>query len=1230
MVVPYIATPRTEVGADATYLDTGFRGGRMRNDLTALDSGDDYSFHSPSRAGPLLKLGDPNRNRPQQTQKQKQKQKQTGQSHGFKTPRNAPSSAAKSRIPLQRRHLLQSGPSSQNGEFTPLLNSAVKASHLSRSRSAGALETPAPGPRSQLNFNFSTTPRSDSGGPYGDLSDDTGGYRPPTPMPQPDGTTPQSSPLPQMPDQDGNILGDGQAMTLKEQVKQLDKLEKENFDLKMRVTLLDQQLRNTKPEYREKVHQEVVDLKIEKGQLQRNLVRYKTQLKQANQTVATYQQELQAATAAATAATRSSTSATDSAKQSGIDDGLRRQLQQQDARLQEMVHKLEAAQHEQQERSDEVAQLRDEINDLQYDLRERDRALDARDEKIAQLKDQVSESNVANELQDELERAQGQVDELRTLLQDAKEEADQARRDAQEYRAKFDEEHRRTQTAENDLRQHTQTSAQEKRQLKEMIASLTQQCEGLRRERDDLSHRLRDFDDEAHDRQDAERMWKSRHDALLEESASLQSALAAAKSQVAELQQAMDGERQELDKEMEALRAQSDDDVRRLSDQVAQLQRELDASASQHAAHKDKWESMQRSLEIQKQKAEQQAASYKRTIDKLQGAETALSSKEQRLQNIMDNERQRHKEEEASLERQLQQLNEDIADRRRAADAQRSELLQTREALRASQRDATKLQEKVQALEDEIVVLQSQFEEQQAREAARAAASNGNARVQQQLQAISKEKQLLQKQLADAESEQQSLQAARAEAMRERDELAERMRSMAIAETAHTRNDGEKVGELQRVKCRLEAELARLREERIPLIEDRESLRKMLEEEREKTADGLARLTLKAESLQRELHHANESRERALAAAKAKTDEARRLAEELEDQMARGDPSEANAIAPSSPGTSLLRRHLDEARQREAVLLRREADLKSRFKEVNAQVAELERENHELKTRDLISSSPPASPPSTAAQEEIRDLRKQVLAAQKQVKDLHKEKKELERLRVKEAEREDLHELLKTATLEAETLAVKLAERDARVQELRTHLKRVRDERRAVASQMQEMQDSMEQLEQQYQDALDELQDTGSRKAKHVKEIRGLGKEIRWLRARYLREKRFREDLAWSKGLMELGERVRAACNETDLQMIAAMGVPIPPAETESEGASERERERRATRDRRARARRKFRAVAWACVAVSRMQKARAEWRQALAVGDGLRRAKLEAARRRDGASARGRKGYAA
>lgn len=46
---------------------------------------------------------------------------------------------------------------------------------------------------------------------------------------------------------------------------------------------------------------------------------------------------------------------------------------------------------------------------------------------------------------------------------------------------------------------------------------------------------------------------------------------------------------------------------------------------------------------------------------------------------------------------------------------------------------------------------------------------------------------------------------------------------------------------------------------------------------------------------------------------------------------------------------------------------------------------------------------------------------------------------------------------------------------------------------------------------------------------KREKELRGLTKEVVWLRARCRREEGFRRDLAWSKGFMEMGEGIRAA-----------------------------------------------------------------------------------------------------
>ncbi|KAI5305497.1 Vacuolar protein sorting-associated protein 4 [Ascosphaera pollenicola] len=1185
MAVPYIDTPRTEVDANATYLDRGFRSA-MRNDLSVLDSLEE-SFQSPSKDGDILKIVDNNRKR----------------ENSLKTPKGA----SKSRIPLNKRHLPAFG--GGKGEFTPLMNSASKSNHT-RNQSDSLLQTPAPSFRSRPRF--STTPGPEGITNFGDDSSDNTNVQA-TPLPQAAGSSVQSSPLPQPLGENGNIVGDGQVLTLREQEKA-------------------KQISKNRPEYKDIVHQENLDLKVEKVTQQNELLKLKKQLKMTNQNLLSCQQELQ--------------DSKETAKRKYADEGLKKDLEEKNARLQKLMDELEETKRGQ---SDKISELNEEISDLQYDLREKDRTIEEKDEEIEKLQGEFSNSNVAEELQEKLDHAKEQIEELRDMLERAKAEArdsneayekasekneqlrehlrkaqdeiktksfasqgmsrqmeekirtlqenlESSHEDNQKYERKLLDKTRQIQDMEERLQQNEYALEAEKRQLEGNLNSITRKYEALKREKDDLSLRMHNIDNEIDDRDDAENILKSRHDALMAESAGLQRDLREAKSTIAKLEELVETERQQFATDAEDLRVQYNDKINRLNDQLNAVQHELEDKIGQHAADTDKWESMKRLLEIQKDKAEHQAASYKRTIDKLQAAETTLSSKEQKLQNIIESERQRHKDEDLLLNRQIKELNDDIVERRKTAETQRAELLKVKEELRVSKREENAMREKVQTLEDEIVVLQANLEEQQ--NYAKAHATTESSTIHQQLQAATKEKRVMQAKLSDAQVEAADLKSAKAEVEAERDELRDRLKRLRELDGTSSHLDEEKA-QLQRVKTRLEAELNRMREERISLIEARNGVQDELDREFERAAAEEARLTSRIDDLENELRVMGEKRDRALTSAKTKAEHLQKRVEELEDLLARQESTTEAPSALTSPGSQVLRRHLDEARLKEKALVRREHDLKASLKELKKLVADLERENHEFKTKELSAPSPKT--PSSALQEEVRALRKQVLDSQKLAKDLRKQRKELEAMKVKEEEREDLHELLKSSTLEAESLALKLSERDARVQELRSHLRRVRDERTALSRQLEKVQDSAEVLEQQYQDAVDELQNQGDRKGKHAKELKGLGKEIIWLRAKFLRERKFREDLAWSKGLMELGERVRAACNATDLQMIAEMGVRIPKAEKQRN------------------ARRKFKAAAWAIVAMSRMKRLSADWRDARVVGDGLRRAKQDVVKKREG-----------
>ncbi|MBN6743289.1 hypothetical protein JKG47_23070, partial [Acidithiobacillus sp. MC6.1] len=98
--------------------------------------------------------------------------------------------------------------------------------------------------------------------------------------------------------------------------------------------------------------------------------------------------------------------------------------------------------------------------------------------------------------------------------------------------------------------------------------------------------------------------------------------------------------------------------------------------------------------------------------DRLQEAEGTLSGKELKLQEALQSEKDRHIREEAVLTRQINELNADVDARRKAVEEVRSELSNVREELRLSQREQKTIAEKVEGLEDEVEILQTNLDEE--------------------------------------------------------------------------------------------------------------------------------------------------------------------------------------------------------------------------------------------------------------------------------------------------------------------------------------------------------------------------------------------------------------------------------------------------------------------------------------------------------------------------------------
>ncbi|CBF83478.1 protein pcpA [Aspergillus nidulans FGSC A4] len=1203
MAYPYIDTPRTEVDGNATYLTNGYRS-VGRHNLSALDSVEN-SFQTPSKDEDVLKvLGD-------------------GRGRSFagsklNTPR-ATAGTKSTRSALNSRQLPTMG---AKGEFTPMLKSAMKNNYMknvSTTRGTGGPKTPSyarGGYRSNGNTPGLTVMEMTG------IDEEDATADEPTPVPQVASSSVAGTPLPGLTSRDNGVLGDGSNMTLKEQEKIIDKLDKDNFGLKLKIHFLQEQLEKAGPAYNQAALHENTELKISKLTMQRDISRYKKSLQQAERDLEAYRQQFQ--------------DFKEKMRRKHTDETIQREME--DQRVKELQEQLREARDS---RSEEIDKLRDDIEDLEASLREKDRTIEEREEEIEELKDRDSqEKDSLSELETELRRAKEQLEELQDSLDQAKSDAIEARtseRQALEEKERAEQNlqelhdemsnksistkgltrqleeevkelRQRNSTLKEELESKTQqmndleerlqnsreTTDSERERLLEELTQVRREREVARQERDDLNVQLQEAHDELQRKTDEKALLHTRHHALTDESSNLQNELAKAQSNIRELQESLDTVKQNAAENAENLRSQYMEDIERLQEEIESLHHEIEDKEGQFALEQDRWESLRRNLQVQKDRAEDQAAGFKRTIEKLEQVEHTLTGKESKLQEVIDSEKARHFNAEAVLSRQVKELNDDLSAKRDAIDELRHELLSVKEELRLARRAEATLKEKVQSLEDEVVVLQSSLEEEQ--EYTKAHTRKGPVEQESQVQKLLADKQKLRDQLANAHVELHDLKTVKAEIEAERDELQAQLEQVQN-QVSDTRFDKEKT-ELRKASLRMETELKRLKEDKMSLLETKESLENQLNSEIERAALEENRLSAEIDQLQTKLQSASGGRDRELALTKSKLQRFERRIHELEERLEQQPPANQEQSA-TAADLSMLRHSLDEVRKREKALIQRETDQKASIRAYKTKIVELERELHDATIKKFETQSPSSSP-ANKLQQDVRTLRKQLSDAHRALRELKSKNHDLERAAMREEDQRDLHELLKQSTLEAESLALQVSEKEAQLNDAESRIRRVREERASYARKANAALKELDTLQDRYKQTMEKARAKGENKTKHEKEMLGLGKEILWLRARLKREEKFRRDLAWGKGLMELGERVRIACNEADLRMISDMGVIA--------------RDRSNLRSPKA----KLKTAVSMVKAVVRMQKMSREWKKTTKLGEGLKRAKNEVMKRRE------------
>ncbi|KAM0394130.1 hypothetical protein ACHAO7_003283 [Fusarium culmorum] len=712
-------TPRTNVG-DATYLGQPDFG-----DITQ-----EASFQSPPKDGNLLQ------------------QLRNGRSNGInlRTPRQ--------RGPLADRRNLP--PSVGGAEFTPLLKSATRNSVRRFGKENGVAVPNTPALDKIDEGDLTPVPRGDTSIYMGSRNQS---YLENT-IPEVDTSSATSTPLtvPRRRGGDKGPLQDGNQLSLREQENVIDRIEKENFGLKLKIHFLEEALRKAGPGFSEAALKENTELKVDKVTMQRELHKYKKHLTTAEKDLESYRQQM---LEVQEKAKRKYANQSNQAEM----DKLQRLLEDREADIEDLQRQLQ----QQKGSNDQVEKLQDDIGDLEADIREKDRQLTEREDELEDLKDQMETlKDKATEAEEKAKDAQrkmvaleekaqhnDELDDAKDTIQDLEHSIRRLEEQVEDAKSKMEEAMAEKDRAENDLEELQDDMANKSvvtkglsRQIEEKVARLQEELdqsgqeyatlekehnkvvqensslqsaikelrksqERFDRERDSLSTRIEELEADLNDRTNEKNILQSRHDSLLSESKSLQSEIEKLEGECQELEEGLAEEREHALGIEKDIRGQYKAEMDRLNDEISDLQAEIREKDNLYDNDSEKWETDKQNLESERKRAEEKAAGLQRTIDRLKEVEGNISDTESKLQIAIQSETERHRSEEGLLTRQIEDLQDALETRQTLLTNLRNELSAVRDELRQTQIEHQAQTRKVAALEDEVDVLQTTLDDEQ-------------------------------------------------------------------------------------------------------------------------------------------------------------------------------------------------------------------------------------------------------------------------------------------------------------------------------------------------------------------------------------------------------------------------------------------------------------------------------------------------------------------------------------
>ncbi|CEJ92010.1 hypothetical protein VHEMI07692 [[Torrubiella] hemipterigena] len=695
-------TPRTNIG-DATYLDRAPDFGDISQEL---------SFQSPSKDGNVLD------------------QLRDGRGGQIRTPR---------RNPLTDRQNLP--PSIGGAEFTPMLKSATRNSVRRRGKENGNNIFNTPGLDRIDENDITALPTIDNSM----FSSSRQSYMDHTSLPVADSSSVASTPLalPRRNGADQGPLQDGNQLSLREQENVIDRIEKENFGLKLKIHFLEEALRKAGPGFSEAALKENTELKVDKVTMQREMHRQKKQLIVTEREVETLRSQL------VEMQEKLDHHAADSHLRDEVDQ-LRHELEERDGDVQDLRQKL----NEERDNNDQLAELQDNIEDLQADVRDKDRQLTEREDELEAMKEKLEEAEERikdaehkagqdnEEDNEELEEAketiqdlehtirslETEIDELKDKMKDVTMDKERVEQNLEELQEEMADKSVVTKGLSRQIDEKVIRLQSELEKSEKDYAALESELTNANTENEQLRGTIHDLEQakSSHDQQDGaantriqelelalvsqseeKEALQARNEALDAESAGLQEDVQRLEKEIEDLEAAVEKEKAFMAEADKDLQRQYADELARLNDEISDLQADIREKDNLYDNDSEKWENDKQRLEAERDLAEDRAAGLQRTIDRLRLAEGSLSDKETQLQQAIQSENDRHRSEEGLLSKQIDDLQDALETRQTLLTSVRNELSAVRDELRQSQINYQTQANKVSTLEDALETARS-------------------------------------------------------------------------------------------------------------------------------------------------------------------------------------------------------------------------------------------------------------------------------------------------------------------------------------------------------------------------------------------------------------------------------------------------------------------------------------------------------------------------------------------